>query len=176
MLRRHVVNQGFGVTVLIVIACLAIGLALAALGLELTATNEAVAPPPPAKVLGPYPMQTVTNRVAGVEGPALRAGETTRITGELCSTRSVDVLTTITWQAVGHTGTFVTVGRDVPQHRDAGCHKFTFRNPMPPTVVMANGALRSDGTDPLWVVNGYEVPAAGGQRETFTSDPFHIVP
>lgn len=134
--------------------------------------------------LGPYPTQLVTNRVDGIAGPAAHYGETLVITGTLCNRTKTDlpVLTTINWQAVDHTGTFIQVGANIQQTRKAGCEDFVgptaFHNPMPPEVVAATKALAPEKV--RWVVSGSEVPVlpngSHGRSQDFTSEPFFVVP
>lgn len=143
------------------------------------------------EVSEPYPLtpnelQRVTNRVPGIAGPAAHYGQTMVITGALCTRtdKPVKVLTTLSWQAVGQTGTFVTVAEDIPQQRKPGCEQFragnAFHNPMPAAVVAATQTLHARGVSHVrWVVNGYERPIIDGKPglpNIFTSEPFEVVP
>lgn len=133
--------------------------------------------------LGPYPIQTVRNRVVGVDGPAAYSGNTLEIEGVLCNNEDhpVNVLTTLSWQAVGRTGTFVVIGIDIPQTRSPGCETFSratdnpFLNPMPAEVVAAAKGLEGE----RWQIVGFEIPVrddgSSGVRAPFESEEFEIV-
>lgn len=136
----------------------------------------------PSNILGPYPRQTVTNRVEGIDGPAVHLGGTLVVEGELCAKRTAPVLTTLSWQARGATGTFITVAIELPQVREKGCQSFTvaggnpFRNPMPDEAVEASTVLLTEGQIPEWRVVGYEVPVGENERQDFRTEWVKVVP
>ena len=135
--------------------------------------------------LGPYRPQAVTNRVPGVRGPAVRAGDALIVEGTLCSKVDTLVRTTISWQGLlpsgaPRDGALITVAIAVPQRRAKGCvtfdraHGNAFVNPMRDEVLAA-----IDAGVTRWRVVGFELPigtdGSPGRAQGFETQPFEVV-
>lgn len=147
--------------------------------------------------LGPFPVQLVGLPL--LDHPALTAPEaissgsasfptlTVRgdewgdipVTGEKCSSETVQVRGTIVWQAVEPPGSCVTVASGGLATRVIGCTKFSFRNPVPDGVKQRVRDLAKTGvTESVWRITGTETPfdAAGnpGVEQPWNTQNFLI--
>lgn len=130
--------------------------------------------------LGDYPDQTVSSRVTGVKGPAVRLEDDVVVVGTKCASASVRVRGSAFWQSTTPPGILVAAGSGVAA-RPKGCATQTFFNPIPDGV--RNAVLRDE---PVlhWVITGTETPVRdsgnGRSREgvprAWTTEEFEIIP
>lgn len=119
--------------------------------------------------LGDYPIQRVTNRLPGHDGPALYVGELLLVTAVKCSTAKEPVGSSgalyIARRGVGTLREFylISTGAGI---REPGCTTFNYRNTMPAEIVPG-----------LWRLEGQEVAREGSQVQvkTYVSEDFLVV-
>lgn len=129
--------------------------------------------PKPLIILGPYPEQKVINVAENV----------VTIEGVLCSKKTVEVLTTISFQAFkapyripqdSIAGAFVTVAANIQQTRTKGCTTFAgdtaFQNPITPAIKELDLSL---GVEHRWRVVGVET-STGLPDAPFYSTAFEL--
>jgi hypothetical protein len=132
--------------------------------------------------LGNYPEQTVTSRVAELEGaPAVHlGGQTVDTTGEKCADADVDVLATVSWKPVDPLAGSIVVQVEHAGHRDEGCVVNQWQNEIPPQVRAAARRQHERGVEaPLWVIRGVEIPVSDahgrGIPAVWQTEPFAIL-
>ena len=131
--------------------------------------------PTPWAPLELYADQTVSSRVDGVDGPAVRVDEPLVVTGTKCVKADVTVRGSSFWQSVDIPGTFIPGGSGVADLK-AGCTTKTFINPLPA------GVIASAATGPRrWILSGTETPVrpngkSEGVPRTWRSEEFEVVP
>jgi hypothetical protein len=129
-----------------------------------------------------YPLQEVTNRVSGIEGPAVAADETAvSVRAEKCSSLSSDIYvnTSVQWVSVAPRGTVLT---DVAgtQKISPGCRITTFTNPLPPIVREQTARLAElypDLSCIKWSVTGIDTPLvpSATQPERWATESFCVL-
>lgn len=129
--------------------------------------------------LGPYEDQTVVNRVAGQEGPAVLVGQNVDVEGRKCSTEEVDVVGSFTW-IMEEPQRLVTPGESGQTRRIKGCEDLDFTNSMPWTVIAEAKRQAALGVyQTTWVISGTETPLSPkgqrGQPIVWTTEPFVVV-
>ncbi len=115
----------------------------------------------------------VVPTIPGIDGPAVRLGETVPTTGLLCSTAidPVDVIGDLWWQRSG-TSERIQVVKGFPSVIEPGCRSLEFENIIPDEVAERVAEI---GTS-VWVISGRTTPTApGGVAAAFTIEPFTIV-
>jgi hypothetical protein len=132
--------------------------------------------------LGNYPDQTVTSRVATLEGaPAVQlGGQTVDVTGEKCADVEVDVISTVSWKPVDPLGGGIVVQVEHAGRREAGCVVAQFQNEIPPMVRAAARRQHDRGVEaPLWIIRGVEIPVSDdrgrGTPAVWQTEPFAIL-
>lgn len=140
----------------------------------------AIRQPHPWNPLGDYPDQTVTSRVVGVVGPAVRVDGVVSSIGTKCADIKVRVRGSLFWQSTVPVGTFVAYGSGVSV-RGKGCVTNRFTNEIPPEVRAA--ASRPDNPIVRWVITGTETPVRDSDTATregipraWTTEEFEVVP
>ena len=119
--------------------------------------------------LGDFSVQRITNRIPGIEGPAVYLDETINVTATKCNN---------TREPVGTTGVVVIVRRNAGNLREyytmaqgagirePGCSHFLYHNPIPAGVGPG-----------LWRLEGQETARSGSytQVKVYVSEDFLIV-
>lgn len=123
---------------------------------------------PPVTVLS-YVPQIVTDKVPGVDGPAVHLGQPVHVYSIKCNLldKPVVVLGDAWWQNIDNINIKIQVASHTRGTRGVGCKTRTYVNPMP------------DGVTPgHWRLYAHEYPQGikGGQPATWTSDTFTVVP
>ena len=163
----------------VMLAVLLLGITAGVVGSVLFASD-------PWAPLGPYPEQDIiSDRTVEVsEGagtttvvPLVRSDEDVTVEGVKCNDEPVTVSGTVSWVSVDPPGTQIRVGEGI-RDRTAGCHAFTFHNPVPPSVVARTRTLTDQGYQPVWRITGTETPqrpdGTTGEALSWTTEPFVV--
>lgn len=126
----------------------------------------------PVPVMGEYPVpQTVTTRVGGIDGPAVRAGGAIEVSGTKCIASPEPVETTgESWwvrQDVAGSDEHIIPHISGSRVRQPGCKTQTFVNPLPPGV-----------TEGRWRLEGTEWATREGRRDerAWYTETFEVIP
>lgn len=159
-------------------------LALTASILLAVGVSVAISTRPPAwDPLDLSQIQTVSNRVPGVSGPAAHITDQIKVTGTKCNT-SQDALTVIgvtVWVAVVPPGAAENLGQGVG-NRSPGCVTKTFLNDIPPAVLTRTRSLFQHGRKQVvWQITGFETPIRDrdgkhGLQRTWRAENITLVP
>jgi len=128
--------------------------------------------------LGEFPPQTVTSRVAGVEGPAAHLDGTVDVEAVKCGPETggpVTVRTTLVWRSIDPPGASWPRGESITE-REPGCTSLAFHNTIPPPVVeLVEAQIRAGFDQPVW-----ETPVDDSGREgalrRWVTERFVLVP
>ena len=118
--------------------------------------------------LGPYSLFRIASRVDGVDGPAVRVGQPLQIIGEVCASAgrevAVEALTYV--RRLGDGGTVPPIPYPTAQIVvRRGCERFDRQVRQP------------DGLEPgSYVLYGVHRVLATGEQESWTTEPFRVVP
>lgn len=131
--------------------------------------------------LGDYPTQTVTSRIDGIEGPAVRLNSLVEVTAEKCnlSGEPVEVVGRLAWQAMDPPGAVIETGAGTGV-REPGCVTQRFSNPIPAEVRSVISAQHAAGIDePRWRIRGDETPirdnGSDGRPGRWVTENFTVV-
>lgn len=116
--------------------------------------------------LGEYPVQTVSNRLPEVSGPAARVGEPLNVTGIKCNDTDapVDVQGVFRWALIQPAGLQVIAGEGTGE-RIPGCDEGTFENEWPPEFEQrVRRTLARTGEPVVIALRGVETPIAVDDR------------
>lgn len=140
----------------------------------------------PSRLHGPsfdplrLPPQQVLNRVDGVEGPAVRAGDDLRVLATKCnlSGKEIGVSGMSAYRTLEPAGSTVTLPQgSALRPAEPKCVERAFSNALPPAVVARTAELLAAGASRVvWQLTGVETPLGpGGVARGWFTEPFAIV-
>lgn len=123
------------------------------------------------------PTQTVLNRVPGVDGAAVKIGQTVVIVARKCNItkHTITVKGEGSFAAVEPAGLSVVIGHGQAT-RKPGCTAKTFKFVIPPSIVERVRTLAPTTSTQIYQIYGTDTPTDGGAVAAWASQPFIIVP
>jgi len=137
--------------------------------------------PPPFDPLR-LPLQTVSDRIDGIDGPAVHIGDDLHVTATKCNYSGADlgITSTVAWQSVEPGGTTIPISNNStflpgsPQ-----CQTKVFSNPMPQLVQDRTRDLMAQGVTVVrWRITAVVTPLGGPQsvKRAWVTEDVQVVP
>jgi hypothetical protein len=111
------------------------------------------------------PVQTVSNRIDGIDGPAAHIGDDLHVTATKCNTSGADlgITSIVSWQSVEPGGTTIPISNNSSILLGTpACETKQFSNPMPPLVQDRTRELMARGVEVVrWRITAVVTPLGG---------------
>lgn len=128
------------------------------------------------------PVQTVSDRVAGIDGPAVHIGDDLHVTATKCNYSGADlgITSVVSWQSVEPAGTTIPISANssfLPG--SPPCQVKVFANPMPPLVQERTRALMAQGVTVVrWRIAAVVTPLGGpaSVKRGWRTEDVQVVP
>lgn len=112
---------------------------------------------------GEFPVQTVHNRIEGLDGPATRVGQAIVVTGTKCYSRSTRVIIAYSWRLVAPVVDVIGVTEGAGT-RIGGCLEQTFHHEWPQEAIDITNQLLDEGHQVIWSIVGVETSPSGASQ------------